>query len=1033
MMKNKLLMMKNKARCIATLLFGVAMISGLLSCSDGIKPEESSQRVIFGATTSYSNLPKTRTIYSGEEFDVSGKAVERIDWVAGDQVFILNATNSQSGVFTVVESAITPDNEKSSTGLTSADEMYWASEANTFLSVYPASAYNPSTGFGGNIPAVQAQSESHVSKVGLHGTNTSETVTNPVMSQHAYMVARKETAKANPVTLEFYPAVTAFEFNMAFADDGGNAPTISKFQFFSSSSALTGDWTWDGEGLADTDFTCPTYLQGVNDTITVNFDNVTINAANPLRFTVFALPQDITDVKVRFFLSTGTKTLSLNKKTTGVFDTFTACKKYRITTPNVAGDWEYVITCTDPSAVAYTGEKGTGYENGTVTSYKHSGDDVEADRVPVRWVVEGYYTDQECSPENRLAAPPYWVTGYDTGDTGMTGSVTPEDIGIDYARSRARDSLETVTPEAEARNALIANHATLGTAASPFNLANPRSVYNGDYIEESANCYIVNACGWYRIPLVMGNGVKNDGLNPDETTYKGYNGNGTDDLRVLFKNYKGESIVNPWLYLNGGTPTSAEIVWEDIEGLVETRKDAMGYNTYDLPEGCISSDGKWLTFHIPTVREGAWIFRRDNSGAAGELLNEPRQGNAVIAVRDAGGDIMWSYHIWVTDYVPKNHDDEERAASADKDVDVSVYWELDPKYKVPIKFHADNIFPYRIMGRVLGHTLYGTTVTRYYPLNTVYVKLRQNDGVSDLTTVMKVTQNEGQEHKTLHRNQPFYAHFRKDAFWPGTGLSGVTTLKDEPVWYGKCPSLRKEDGTPRVLKQKMTIGQTIKNPALMYQRTGTDQNSNWYSGTPVNLWNSEIKVTSKMFSHNDIDKGILYFLDRHLYLLGNKTIYDPCPAGYLVPPADLNMITIPHPLTWSDPPYVGMQSGLAGFKGLAYYDDDSFTMYTDMDHTSTYTLPATGTRAYADDGRFVTKTQLPLAFYGNSLSRTSTAVAPVLVISALYPNNFGFYTLSGGAMAMLPIDDSVGPDPADYPTKEEYEAGLTGGSSLVGE
>ena len=29
-----------------------------------------------------------------------------------------------------------------------------------------------------------------------------------------------------------------------------------------------------------------------------------------------------------------------------------------------------------------------------------------------------------------------------------------------------------------------------------------------------------------------------------------------------------------------------------------------------------------------------------------------RQGNAVVAVLDASGMIMWSWHIWVTDYVP---------------------------------------------------------------------------------------------------------------------------------------------------------------------------------------------------------------------------------------------------------------------------------------------------------------------------------------------------------------------------------------------
>lgn len=74
-----------------------------------------------------------------------------------------------------------------------------------------------------------------------------------------------------------------------------------------------------------------------------------------------------------------------------------------------------------------------------------------------------------------------------------------------------------------------------------------------------------------------------------------------------------------------GTPTKAELLWETQCGA-----DA-------LEKNCVVKD---VVFDVGYV-----------------YFTAVADGNAVIAVKDAGGNILWSWHIWVTDYNPNNEYD----------------------------------------------------------------------------------------------------------------------------------------------------------------------------------------------------------------------------------------------------------------------------------------------------------------------------------------------------------------------------------------
>lgn len=144
----------------------------------------------------------------------------------------------------------------------------------------------------------------------------------------------------------------------------------------------------------------------------------------------------------------------------------------------------------------------------------------------------------------------------------------------------------------------LKNRAYLGSSSDPHDLSYD---YNGQM--NTANCYVVTHPGYYKFPLVYGNAIKNGATNA--IAY----GSST------FVNHLDQPIEDPYIYENSGcTVGSAELVWQDAQNLISN----IG----------LSSDNHYIQFEIT----------KENI----------EQGNAVIAVKDESGTIMWSWHIWVT-------------------------------------------------------------------------------------------------------------------------------------------------------------------------------------------------------------------------------------------------------------------------------------------------------------------------------------------------------------------------------------------------
>ena len=154
---------------------------------------------------------------------------------------------------------------------------------------------------------------------------------------------------------------------------------------------------------------------------------------------------------------------------------------------------------------------------------------------------------------------------------------------------------------------VLASEALSGkTTLSNVDLSMVDNVGNARATRTTANCYLVHNPGTYKIPLVYGNAIVNG-----ETNSLAYHATSSgDNIKGDLVNHADAAITDPWLKNNSATPDGAELLWQDVNGMITA----------------VGIDGDFLTFTV--------------AGTAA--------GNAVIAAKK-GSTIVWSWHIWVTD------------------------------------------------------------------------------------------------------------------------------------------------------------------------------------------------------------------------------------------------------------------------------------------------------------------------------------------------------------------------------------------------
>lgn len=436
-------------------------------------------------------------------------------------------------------------------------------------------------------------------------------------------------------------------------------------------------------------------------------------------------------------------------------------------------DSQLILTILDSDGKPVTALK-TAYTGGvhhfTVNSHYT---DANGTITPIEW--EASFLDADGNPG---ASAPDWIISFPaegSGDTECTMTADmPEPVFMAMNEHTAR-----------LRSAADINSST-GTER--YNLA---SSTGGAAVENTANCYVINAPGKYSLPLVYGNAIKNGAAN--SAAYVSTRTRST--LLKNFVNHLGNAITDPYIYNNSGcTPADAVLVWEGRLNMVR--------------DVALSADGKSIEFDIPAA--------------------SIRQGNAVVAVCDKNGTVMWSWHLWVTDVKPS-------------DSWVSV---------------DNGSVVYSLQQCNLGQ-IYGGDVTQFLP-SAVTVRFTQKnvpEGNQPLTVDIPVSQETATI--TTPNCHPYYQWGRKDPM-----ISGIKEFYDAA--HNELDGihiLTADFGTNHLAE----IEASIQHPGVFYH--STEDNLSDVSPFYQNLWNINMANPSLSASNPQ----------------NVKTVYDPCPVGMKVP------------------------------------------------------------------------------------------------------------------------------------------------------
>lgn len=506
----------------------------------------------------------------------------------------------------------------------------------------------------------------------------SVTVPVDVNEQEDLLVAKTDELDGNTnaaVPLTFRHALTAIRFVCGADMQGGTVKSVSLKNVYSSGTYNMGTQTWSGVG------TPATFPQTLDRSITGTPDEpLTVDAQ-----TFMMVPQTLPDgaqLEVVFTDNSSmdhTLTADLKGTVWPVGKTVT----YKISSSSI--NWTYTLAVTSPADFTYEG----GTQQYNVTSYRQNTKGV---KEAVAWTAQ-YSEDGGASWSNTR---PGWLDAFTVSGNGGD---TPQSYN---ATVIAQTGVEA-NPQ---HTVALQNASVKGTETVPYNLANQTN--GGTVDENTANCYVVGAPGYYSFPLVYGNAIK--GGTTNTSAYTSTAPSGTTILSH-FINHAGNAITDPYISNNADcTPAKAELVWQDAPNLVTDIK----YN--NTGNGNIS-------------------FTVDK--------NTIRQGNAVIAIKDAGDNVLWSWHIWVTD----------------EDINNAI--EI-------TNFQGNK---YKLMSVNLGWCDGSTT---NYAERSCKVKFTAG-GESQTITIRQASKS-----IVVGGNHPYYQWGRKDPFLPSNGLSNTNK-----TWYDK--------------------------------------------------------------------------------------------------------------------------------------------------------------------------------------------------------------------------------------------------------
>ena len=392
--------------------------------------------------------------------------------------------------------------------------------------------------------------------------------------------------------------------------------------------------------------------------------------------------------------------------------------------------------------------------------------------------------------------------------------------------------------------------------SNPWDLSRMEQA-NGQDPLNTANTYVIDRQGWYIFPCVYGNAITNGTTNTSAYTQSGgSNFTSSDGLSAqylrTFRDHSGKDITRPWIpetYL----PSTAEavIAWADVYNAI-SNISLIDYNGH-----------KYIKFKANQYN----------------LM----QGNAVIALLDndydKGGKVVWSWQIWINEHWldsdrTTDADGKSHAFASSHVSDFSDYHASPTNRRdrgdLQISIPGATSYKYWISPVNLG---WCDPKSQYYLRRLGFMNYVQYrpDGKTETgkKTRLHMFQN-GLFFDYKYGNNTYYQFGRKE---PMVGYENHSnTVKRN---FGKYQY--------NIAQGRVDLNEGILHPNTLFGigevgdgAGGVTRNNDWVKESEnwINLWNN----TSHQASKDEFSAGP-YTCN------AIKTVYDPCPPGYMVPPA----------------------------------------------------------------------------------------------------------------------------------------------------
>lgn len=687
----------------------------------------------------------------------------------------------------------------SSTGFGSISNRYWPPKE--IVDFYAQSPYSVSGMSALSLNAKKVRFSYTIPKT-ADGKDAEKQV-DIILSQ----CSTTKDATGGVVPLRFHHALSAIRF-VTRDIAGGTIQKISLKNMYGSGSCLydaaaTSKFAWSISGSANNNYS-QVFNVSVNDQLTGEQQVTDKNKVT----TFMMLPQKLADnAQIEIVIATkngGTHTL------TGSIGgaVWEAGRIYTYTISTTSINWTYVFEVPNQTAPF----KSTSYKY-NVTSYRYRTNNPD-------------YKENLSWSASFTGGKPDWITEFTTSGAGSSTasefpvSMTEQEINAPNTGNNWLKSQSVVGTEFDRRD--LSYYDVSGNRISS---------------RSTANCYVVRGPGYYKFPLVAGNAIKNGVANTSGFQYEG--------SRYIWVDKEGVSHDDEWIF-----PDKKFFLGLKLNNTAQAINSAYifsQYNKADLLDCClIWQDAYGLVQDVQLSSNKEFL----------EFYVSPKniqQGNAVVALRYKDGQIIWSWHIWVT--------------------------HVDMGATVPIDDWDNASYKYDLAPYELGYC--EAKPTNQFDTRQQEVVFTQEGG----KTVNMVLTHTGKKMQTTSNPDIVYYQFgRKDPML--AVINHSNTWKEQFYEYdqykfrlataadlrnGGAPWVEDGSAKPHVM---FALGDLLKaNGGTVYNASGTC------------FWNNN-PTESRITLLNDNPQEGYYDLDEVQVIKKEviKTVYDPCPVGFCVPP-----------------------------------------------------------------------------------------------------------------------------------------------------